>query len=136
MILAVGERDLAIDATDEAFTRAIERWPEVGTYDNPEGWIYRVAINWAKTRLKKRSSTPLGLLDVDGYLEDLPEPELLAAVEKLPIKFRSVIVARFFLDWSVERTSTALDIPEGTVKTRQARAIRNLKRQLGDSNEH
>lgn len=136
LILAIGDRDLAIEATDEAFTRATERWPEVGTYANPEGWVYRVGINWAKTRLKKRSATSIGLLDQDGYLDDLPEPELLAAVEKLPIKFRSVVVARFFLDWSVERTSAALDIPEGTVKTRQARAIRSLKRQLGDSNEH
>lgn len=136
LILAVGERDLAIEATDEAFTRAIERWPEVETYDNPEGWIYRVGVNWAKTRLRKRSATPTGLLDHDGSLDDLPEPELLAAVEKLPLKFRSVVVARFFLDWSVAQTAAALDIPEGTVKTRQSRAIRSLKRQLGDSNEH
>ena len=117
LILAIGDRDLAIEATDEAFTKAIELWPEVRTYDNPEGWVYRVGVNWAKGRLKKRSATPTGLLDQDGYLDDLPEPELLAAVEALPIKFRAVVVARFFLDWSVGQTALALDIPEGTVKT-------------------
>lgn len=136
LVLVIGDRDLAVEATDEAFTRAIERWPEVVTYDNPAGWVYRVGVNWAKTRLRKRSATPTGLLDHDGYVDDLPEPELLAAVERLPLKFRSVVVARFFLDWSVSQTAAALDIPEGTVKTRQARAIRSLKRLLGDSNEH
>lgn len=133
LILAIGDRDLAVEATDEAFTRAIQRWHEVGTYDNPEGWVYRVGVNWAKTRLKKRAATPTGLLDHDSYLDDLPEPELLAAVERLPIKFRSVVVARFFLDWSVSQTAAALAIPEGTVKTRQAKAVRSLKRQIGDS---
>lgn len=135
LILAIGDRDLAVEATDEAFTRAIERWSEVSKYDNPDGWVYRVGVNWAKTRLKKRSATPTGLLDQDSYLDDLPEPELFAAVEALPIKLRAVVVARFFLDWSVGQTAVALDIPEGTVKTRQARAIRRLKRKLGDSNE-
>ncbi|MGF1617005.1 MAG: RNA polymerase sigma factor [Acidimicrobiia bacterium] len=136
LILAIGDRDMAVEATDEAFTKALERWPELATYDNPEGWIYRVGVNWAKTRIKKRSATSIGLLDQDGYLDDLPEPELLAAVVRLPIKFRSVLVARFFLDWSVGQTAAALNIPEGTVKTRQARAIRSLKRRLGDSNEY
>jgi RNA polymerase sigma-70 factor, ECF subfamily len=136
LILAIGDRDLAVEATDEAFTRAIERWPEVGRFDNPEGWVYRVGVNWAKSRLKKKSATPTGLLDQDSYLDDLPEPELLAAMEALPIKFRTVVVARFFLDWSVEQTAASLSIPEGTAKTRQARAIRSLRRQLGDSNEY
>jgi DNA-directed RNA polymerase specialized sigma24 family protein len=135
LILAIGNRDLAVEATDEAFTRAIERWPEVCTFDNPEGWVYRVGVNWAKSRLKSKSATPTGLLDQESQLDDLPEPELFTAVEALPIKFRAVVVARFFLDWSVEQTAVALDIPKGTVKTRQARAIRSLKRQLGDSNE-
>lgn len=41
--LVLGETDVALDATEEAMTRAAERWPVVGRYDNPAGWVYRVA---------------------------------------------------------------------------------------------
>jgi RNA polymerase sigma-70 factor, ECF subfamily len=61
----------------------------------------------------------------------VPEPELLAAVEALPFKFRTVVVARFFLDWSIEQTAEALAIPEGTVKTLQHRAVARLRTSLG-----
>ena len=45
----------------------------------------------------------------------------------LPLDYRAVIVARFFLDWSVEETSEVLRLPVGTVKTRTHRALRRLR---------
>jgi RNA polymerase sigma-70 factor (ECF subfamily) len=52
VVLAAGGRDLGMEATDEAFTRALARWSEVSTYANPSGWVYRVAINWARSRMR------------------------------------------------------------------------------------
>jgi RNA polymerase sigma factor (sigma-70 family) len=76
-----------------------------------------------------------GMFAESVHIDDLPEPELLTAVELLPIKYRSVVVARFFLDWSIEQTAEALSIPEGTVKTRQSRALERLRRRLGERHE-
>jgi RNA polymerase sigma-70 factor (ECF subfamily) len=76
-----------------------------------------------------------GLFTESVHIDDLPEPELLTAVERLPIKYRSVVVARFFFDWSIEQTAEALGIPEGTVKTRQSRALTHLRRRLGERHE-
>lgn len=131
LILAIGIRDLADEATDEAFARAFERWSDVGAYENPAGWVFRVGLNWARSRLRRRSRRPGAILDEGHHIDELPEPELLAAVEQLPFQYRSVVVARFFLDWSIQETAEALDLPEGTVKTRQSRALKRLRKKLG-----
>lgn len=130
LILAVGDRDFGTEAADEAFTRAFERWTDIEGYENPEGWVYRVGLNWARSRLRRRRPPVPALFPESAHYDELPEPELLDAVERLPFGYRSVVVARFFLDWSIEETAGALKIPEGTVKTRQARALRRLRRQL------
>lgn len=135
VVLTVGNRDLGREATDEAFARALESWADVGGYRNPEGWVYRVGVNWARSKLRRGSATLEGMFGESVHLDDLPDPELLAAVEQLPIKYRSVIVARFFLDWSIEQTAEALNIPDGTVKTRQSRALSRLRRRLGERHE-
>lgn len=135
LVLTVGHRELGREAADEAFARALERWSDVCGYANPEGWVYRVGVNWARSTVRRRTFTLHGLFADSVHLDDLPDPELLTAVEDLPIKYRSVIVARFFLDWTIEQTATALLIPQGTVKTRQSRALSRLRRRLGEPHE-
>jgi RNA polymerase sigma-70 factor (ECF subfamily) len=125
--LVLGNSDVALDATEEAMTRAAERWGDVGRYDNPAGWVYRVALNWARTQLRQLARERDGLEFEPGYEQSLPDPELIEAVMALPTKYRAVIVARFFLDWPVEETAKVLEIPEGTVKTRTHRALKRLR---------
>ncbi|HEY2239560.1 MAG TPA: sigma-70 family RNA polymerase sigma factor [Streptosporangiaceae bacterium] len=53
-----GDIDLAEEAVQEAFTIAIERWPDTGIPDNPGGWIVTTAKNKARDRLRRESSRP------------------------------------------------------------------------------
>lgn len=131
LVLAIGDRDLGVEAADEALAKALERWDQVSDYENPEGWVYRVGLNWAKSRIRRRNFSLEGLFADSVQVDELPDPGLLEAVEGLSLKYRSVVVARFFLDWSIEETAAALGIPEGTVKTRQSRALERLRRRLG-----
>jgi len=126
--LAMGDTDLALDATDEAMARAAEQWRVVSGYDNPAGWVYRVALNWARTRLRRLSRERTRLDFEPGYEQSIPDPQLMDRVMSLPANHRAVIVARFLLDWSVEETGAALQIPVGTVKTRTRRALYKLRR--------
>ena len=131
--LVLGDTDVALDATEEAMTRAAERWPVVGQYDNPAGWVYRVALNWARTHLRRLTRERSALEFEPGYEQRLPDPELIDAVMTLPTGYRAVIVARFLLDWSVEETARVLQIPEGTVKTRTHRALKRLRKVIEES---
>ena len=46
--LSLRNPDLGAEAADEAFVRACQRWVEVSSFSNPQGWVYRVGMNWAR----------------------------------------------------------------------------------------
>ena len=131
LVVGIGDGDLAREAVDEAMVRAYERWRTVSGMANPEGWVYRVASNWATSRLRRRGLQHRRFATSDvSHDPDVVDPKLLAAVRRLSPKHRDVVVARYLLDMSESATSQALGIPEGTVKSRLSRALAELKENL------
>ena len=47
--LALRDGALGAEAADEAFARACQRWGQVSAYANPQGWVFRVGLNWARS---------------------------------------------------------------------------------------
>jgi len=133
LALALGNVSLADEAVDEAMTRAVARWEKVRDYELPEGWVYRVGLNWARGAFRKRRYEILTDVDTDTELPDLPLPDtdVIEAVGHLSLRLRSVVVARYYLDWSTAEVAEALGIPEGTVKSRLSRALNRLGKELG-----
>lgn len=129
--LVVKDPGRVLDAVDEALARAWERWDSVGEFERPEAWVYRVAVNWAISahRKTRREQHPADAVDV-AHVDSVPDIELTAAIDRLPLKHRAVIVARFFLDLSVQQAATALGVSEGTVKSRTSRALSRLETEL------
>jgi len=133
--LTLGDDVLANEAVDEAFTRALHRWHVVGTFDEPQAWVYRTAKNWATSRFRRRSrdrkfapkiATP------ESSIDPTPDPQLADALTLLPADQRNVLVLRYYLDWSIEATAEALEVSAGTVKSRTNRALGELNRLLGE----
>ena len=133
--LSLRNADLGAEAADEAFVRACQRWSEVSTYTNPQGWIYRVAMNWARSWLRRtrreRDKRPL-LMNYEPIEDELVDIDLERALAGLSPSHRTVVVARFFMDWSVDETADALGIRPGTVKSRLSRALGQLANELSD----
>jgi RNA polymerase sigma-70 factor (ECF subfamily) len=140
--LALGDRDLAVEATDEAMARAYPRWDKLRRYDNPAGWVYRVGLNWARSyhrRLARRlpfahpagpeqpeQPDQLGRIGSAG----VADPEIRTALLELPLRQRAVVVCRLLLDWSVDDTAAALGVRPGTVRSRLHRALQSLEASL------
>jgi RNA polymerase sigma-70 factor (ECF subfamily) len=133
----LGDRDLATESADEAFARAYERW-DVAPMDNPSGWVYRVAVNLGRNRLKRldlerRKPPPPGrdMPDIDAP----PDPAVSRALALLPLSLQRVVVLRVLCDWQIDEIAAALDCPRGTVKSRLHRALRRLQTALDLTNE-
>lgn len=133
LALSTGDVAMADEAVDEAMTRALGAWDRVGGYDRPEGWVYRVGLNWARGRYRKRRYELLSSIDPERPGEfDPPDFDLIEAVGSLSARLREVVIARYYLDWSTSDVARALQIPEGTVKSRLARALTRLAKDLGE----
>lgn len=131
LALTLGDRDLAEDAADEAMTRAYQHWRTIQGFDNQAGWAYRVGLNWARSRLRKRKREVLFETMPEGATEiRFSDPDVDRAVKGLPIDSRAVVVLRHYLDWSTDDVARALQIRPGTVKSRLHRAMRELREQL------
>ena len=125
---------VAREAVDEAMARAYERWSVVRTYDAPAGWVYRTALNWSiswwRKHRRERALPDAG--DEDRTVGEIdPEGALaLDALRRLPLDQRAVVVCRVLLDLDVAATALALDIAEGTVKSRLSRGLDALRTDL------
>ena len=132
LTLSIGDADLAADAVDEAMARAYQRWSTVGTLEHPAGWVYRVAINWARSFHRRRRRNPPIWLTSDGVGHDdsSMDPSVASALHSLPDAQRDVVVCRLLLGWSEARTAEALGTRPGTVKSRLSRAVDTLAERL------
>jgi len=135
LVLALGDVELGRDACAEGFARALGRWSEVTGYSNPTGWVFRVGINWARSRhrRRRREVAPVRWLlseaasDSTADLVAVEDDVMIAeALSRLSLDHRAVVVGRFYLDLSEAQLAEALDIPQGTVKSRSSRALGHL----------
>jgi RNA polymerase sigma-70 factor (ECF subfamily) len=55
LIRLVGDFELAEDASQEAFTAAVEQWPRTGIPANPRAWLVNVGRNKAIDRLRRQA---------------------------------------------------------------------------------
>ncbi|NOY55661.1 MAG: sigma-70 family RNA polymerase sigma factor [Actinobacteria bacterium] len=127
LAVTLGDHELARESVDEAMVRAFQKWSKVRGYNNPVGWVYRVALNYARNRLRRRwREVPWGSVEPTWEMKT-PDFDLVEALQKLPLRQREVVVLRFLFDWSVSEVGEALDIPDGTVKSRLHRAVAVLR---------
>lgn len=126
----LGDRDMGVEAADEAMARCYANWTTVGHYDNPAGWVYRVGLNWAlswRRKLARRHTLPPPQ-PVEPVMP--ADPQIAEALSSLDMRLRTVVVCRILLDWSTEDTAEALQIKPGTVKSRLHRGLGRLAEML------
>lgn len=121
----------ALDAVDETVYKALRALKHLREPKFFETWITRILINEChkELRRRKRFSREEPLPDTAGpdAYEHLPLKE---AIRRLPEELRAVVILRFFAGYTQTETAAALEIPQGTVATRQRRALQLLKLEL------
>lgn len=136
--LIVGDRDQADDVVSAAFARSLKGWGE-REIANPLAYLRRAVVNEAsdgfrrlgrdRRWLTRRTGEGRGTRDVDAHVSE--GTDLAAALRRLPVEQRSVIVLRFWGDLSEREVAETLGISAGTVKSRTHRALRALATDLG-----
>lgn len=130
--------DVVHDAVYKAFTA-------IGSLKNPQyfsTWLTKITINCAIDHLNKTKK----VISIEkSELENFPVEEndkeaildLRQNLEKLDIKYKTVIILRYFEDLTLNEIATTLNLPINTIKAQLYRGLQKLKIQLeeGDAIE-
>ena len=131
-LLYLGSESMALDAVDEAVYKGFCAYRKLRQEEFFETWMTRILINVCNSELRRRRR--------ETAMEELPETAqeqfdalpLKEAIARLPKQLRAVVTLRYFTGLTLAETAQALDIPQGTVSTRQRKALQLLKLELTD----
>lgn len=144
----IGKKEEAEDLLQDVFIKAFKNLHSYDTQRKFSSWIYRIAHNEAVNLIKRKSlkrfiswediSSTKDKLE-SSSAEDGPDKswlrkesnaEVNVAVDRLPLRYRQVLLLRYFSDKSYEEISEILGKPINTVGTLINRAKRMLAEEL------
>jgi RNA polymerase sigma-70 factor (sigma-E family) len=134
MYLATGDRHEAEDLAQDAFVRVYERWERVRALEDPVGYLYRVALNARRSRLRRLAIAARKAVRPDPP----PDHEEAAgardvvrrALGELPAGQRDAVVLIEWLGLTDRQAAGILGVSAGAVRTRLHRARSALRESL------
>jgi RNA polymerase sigma-70 factor, ECF subfamily len=129
------EERSAEDAVQDAFERAFSA---LGRYSEERlramrlrPWMYKITLNVARNRLRRRREIPVEEPSVAGGAASDQDREavmdVLAALGELPERQRVAVTLRYLQDMPYAEISSATGWPEGTAKTLVRRGLVRLR---------
>jgi RNA polymerase sigma-70 factor (ECF subfamily) len=115
----VGDHAEAQDLVQEAYCRAFARWSTVAGYEDPLGWVHRVAWNLAVSRWRRHNRLQRWrheLVPSDVSPPTATQIDLARALARLPANHRQAVVLHYLADMSVNDIALFTGAAEGTVK--------------------
>jgi RNA polymerase sigma factor (sigma-70 family) len=123
--------DLARDAVQEGFARAIRALDSFRGSGSLEAWIGRCVLNAAVDASRAVNRTGLGEApETAPTTPETPDQEIRSALRRLPQRQRDALFLRFYLDFDYMTIAETLGIEVGTVSATLHAARENLSRAL------
>jgi len=142
----LGSEEEARDAAQEAFLKAYRGLEGFKREARFSSWLYQIAINLCRDRLRRRRTRPTVSLDAleetgpvlvesgAGAHEQLLRRDLAGAVrraiETLAPEQREVLILKEYQELTFLEIAQALEVPVSTVKTRLYRGLGQLRLRL------
>ena len=156
----VGDRDEALELTQETFTRGLTKIDSFRGDSAPYSWLFRIAVNLSVSQLRKVQRHRVFSLDrpstggatraqnddqasslVDRLASDVKQPSqraeqrerdeaVMAALGRLDAEYRAILVMRDVEGFDYQQMADLLALPLGTLKSRLFRARLALRDEL------
>ena len=134
--LYLGSEADALEAVDEAVYQALRSLKKLRQPQFFETWLTRILINECHRELRRRKRfAPAEALPEPSAPEELDSLPLKEALLHLPEDLRTVVILRYFAGYTQAEAAESLGVPQGTVATRQRRALTLLRLELGEEAE-
>ncbi|MBM7572359.1 sigma-70 family RNA polymerase sigma factor [Aquibacillus albus] len=134
------------DALDVVQETAYRSFATISHLKDPKyfkTWLIRITINCSIDLLRRRKKVVQLKPDYEEYIgeesetKDLPlSLSLKELIDALSEEEKSVILLRFYHDYTIRETAEILEIPLGTTKTVLYRALKKLRKQVDEEDVH
>jgi RNA polymerase sigma-70 factor (sigma-E family) len=133
--LLTADRQLAEDIVQEALSRVIGRWSRIAGAGDPEPYVRRVIYTVVVDRSRRRSAAERPTDETDQNAISAPDQAdravaqvtLGAALTRLTVRQRQVLVLRYYEDLSEAQTAEVMGCSPSTVKSQTAHALARLR---------
>jgi RNA polymerase sigma-70 factor (ECF subfamily) len=139
LIRVTGDWSLAEECAQDAFARALERWPRDGVPRNPGAWLTTTARNRAIDRLRRATTEAAKLREVaEMVVPEVPEDDSGIPDDRLKLMFtcchpalameaRVALTLRTLAGLTTAEIARAFLVPEPTMAQRLVRAKRKIR---------
>jgi RNA polymerase sigma-70 factor, ECF subfamily len=130
LIAYTGEREIARDATAEAFAQALASRTVLRS---PRRWVWSVAFRIARAELKRRADDH----EPPERAYEMPDPPLalVAALAKLSPNQRAALILRHAAGYPTREVAEILGASAATVRVHLSRGRRRLARLLEERDD-
>ena len=121
----------AEDVINESVVKAIKALDGLKNTDSIKSWFYRIVANTALSTLKAKSKIVYmdkeELEPIQISEDDYSKLNFMELIEKVPVKFKEIIILRYFENMKISEMAEILGLNENTVKTRLYKALNILR---------
>jgi RNA polymerase sigma-70 factor (ECF subfamily) len=135
-----------VDAEDLVQETFMQAWKSFDHYElgtNCRAWLYKILFNKFDHLRRKKYTQAKYIQEADELVflsarysaplpENLTDSQVIAALDKLPEHYRSVVLLADVHEFDYKEVAEVLEIPIGTVMSRLSRARTQLKKTLAD----
>lgn len=137
-LLRVKNQSDADDVFQEVFIRLVSNIQKLQNEEHVKAWLIRVTINCSKKHFARyKNQDVFSMEDLEqtgaeeeGYAQAEGKGPVFLAVQKLPLKYRSVVHLFYYEEMSVQEIAETTRQKETTVKSQLFRAREMLKEML------
>jgi RNA polymerase sigma-70 factor, ECF subfamily len=135
----VKDMDTAEDVVQESFIKAYERLHSFEARSTFRSWLFQIAINTAKNKLRDRRDDTTDIENVPlavaaraetGLLHNAVAELIQKHVEDLPFKQRTALTLRIYEDLSFKEIAEIMECPYDTAKANYRHALMRLREEL------
>ena len=138
LAIVAGDKETAADAVQEAFVRLVRGWDRLSSYEDPAGWVRRVALNqirdhhrsvWRQARLRLKMERE----DRVPRQTSATDERLWGRLRTLPLKQRTALALYYMDHLTTREVAGVMHVSEGAVKQHLHRARQTLKEAIEEA---